>query len=128
MLTATPDPATADLPAAATAEETRVAQDHPTLCADIAAVFSEALRDKSVAGFFQPDLTEQKRRHLVAWVSVRVAMRVGGRYIPKKADDRALRNAAVVQAFTGNNHADLMRSFRISRRLVYNIVARVRRG
>lgn len=127
MLTATQDPATADLPAAATAEETRITQDHPTLCADIAAVFTEALRDKTVAGFFRADLTEQQRRHLVAWSSIRVAMRVGGRYIPKKADDRALRNAAVVQAFTGNNHADLMRDFRISRRLVYNIVARVRR-
>jgi len=128
MPTAATEPATADLPAAATAEEARITQDHPTLCADIAAVFAEALRDKTVAGFFRPDLSEQQRRHLVAWASIRVAMRVGGRYIPKKADDRALRNAAVVQAFTGNNHADLMRSFRISRRLVYNIVARVRRG
>lgn len=129
MLTATPNPAAAapSDPAApatgTTAEETRVAQDHPTLCADIASVVTEALRDKSVSGFFHPDLTEQKRRHLVAWVSVRIAMRVGGRYIPKKIDDKALRNAAVEQAFTGNNHKDLMREFRISRRLVYSLTA-----
>jgi Mor family transcriptional regulator len=114
--------------AATTAEESRIAQDHPTLCADIESVIHEALRDKTVSDYFRQDLNEIRRRHLASWVSIRVAMKIGGRYIPKKVDDRAARNAAVVQAFTGNNHADLMRDFRISRRLVYNIVARVRRG
>ncbi len=133
MHTATIDPAAAaqSEPAAQPVltgdEENRIAQDHPTLCADIAAVFNEALHDKTVGQFFRDNLDERQRRYLVAWASIRVAMRVGGRYIPKKADDRALRNAAVVQAFTGNNHTDLMRQFRISRRLVYSIVARVRR-
>lgn len=49
-------------------------------------------------------------------------LRIGGRYVPR-VEDRTQRNLAVLAAFTGDNHADVMRKFGISRRLLYNIIA-----
>jgi Mor family transcriptional regulator len=53
----------------------------------------------------------------------RVAPRIGGRYVPK-GDARAARDAAVWKAWNGRNREDVMRQFRISRALLYSILAR----
>jgi len=56
---------------------------------------------------------------------------ISGRYIPHRYAIQAMeiqkRNAAVHSAFTGANHAELMRRFGISRRLVYSILAQRRK-
>lgn len=70
------------------------------------------------------------REHIEAMADTmarRLAPRLGGRYIPKAAypsrADRAARDAAICAAFNGRNHAQLMREFDVSRRLVYAILA-----
>ena len=93
---------------------------------EVVCIFAEATRDRDLSAFFRQGLTEQERVQIAEWASVRLVKRIGGRYV-RTVDAWVARDAAVVQAFTGNNHTDLMRQFRISRRLVYSIVARVRR-
>ena len=86
----------------------------PTLCADVACIFQASL-----AAHQWQDFSE--------WFALRLAARIGGRYIPKR-DDRGVRDAAVWRAFTGRNHKEVMRSFQISRRLLYSILARQRKA
>ena len=64
---------------------------------------------------------------LAAELARDLAPRIGGRYLPKRDEaQRRKRNAAVVAAFTGRNHAEVMRQFQISRRLLFSILAQAR--
>lgn len=124
---------TTDTPGAAAASlTTDLAMDapraaDPTLCADVARIFAEATRDRRGDGIFQAALPAQQWQAFSEWFAMRLAARIGGRYIPKR-DDRAVRDAAVWQAFTGRNRDQVMRDFRISRALFYSIMSRKRKA
>jgi Mor family transcriptional regulator len=92
-------------------------------------VLVECHRDRPHDGIFRRDLSHQAIQQFAAELAARLAPRIGGRYIPKRTErDRiAERDAAVMAAFNGINHRQVMRDFRISRRLLYAILARCRR-
>jgi Mor family transcriptional regulator len=121
----TETPATANLTTDLPIDAPRAAD--PTLCADVACIFAEATRDRRGDGIFQASLAAHQWQDFSEWFALRLAARIGGRYIPKR-DDRAVRDAAVWRAFTGRNHKEVMRSFQISRRLLYSILARQRKA
>lgn len=105
------------------------ATDNPealSLSADMACILVACHRDRLGDGVFRADVNQAALTELAANLARRLAPLIGGRYIPKR-DDRALRDMAVWQAFTGRNHKDVMHEFRISRRLLYSILARKRR-
>lgn len=78
---------------------------------------------------FDRSVSHADLRKLAEIVAEKLRPRIGGRYIPKMADreEREARNAAVCEAFTGRNHAQVMKRFNISRRLLYSILASRRR-
>jgi Mor family transcriptional regulator len=94
---------------------------------DMACILVECHRDRLGDGVFRPDANHADLTHFAALLARRLAPLIGGRYIPKR-DARAERDLAVWQAFSGRNHKDVMREFSISRRLLYSILARRRRG
>ncbi len=96
-----------------------------TLRHDVQCVLLQFTRDRPLAGVLA-GLTERDAAALAAGLAPLLAKRIGGRYVPQRAD-RALRDAAVWQAFTGRNHAEVMVRFGISRRLLYSILSRRRR-
>lgn len=97
-----------------------------SLCNDMTCVLVECHRDRLGDGVLRADASHADLNALAALLARRLAPLIGGRYIPKR-DERAARDAAVWQAFTGRNHKDVMREFEISRRLLYSILARKRR-
>lgn len=99
-----------------------------TLRADVACVLIECHKDQP-AMFGRP-MSHAELRKLAEIVAEKLRPRIGGRYIPKMADreEREARNAAVCEAFTGRNHAQVMKRFNISRRLLYSILASKRRA
>lgn len=90
-------------------------------------IVMECHRDRLGDGVFRPDVQQAALADLAALLARRLAPLIGGRYIPKR-DERAARDLAVWQAFTGRNHKEVMREFEISRRLLYSILARRRKG
>lgn len=104
--------------------------DGPTLCHDVACVLIECQRDRLGDGVFHPDVTTTALAELAALMARRLGLLIGGRYIPKRydRDERALRDAAVWRAFNGRNHMEVMREYGVTRRLLYSILARRRRG
>jgi len=102
----------------------------PSLQLDVAMVLVQCHRDRSGDGIFRPDVSQRRLEEFAAVVARSLAPRIGGRYVPKRTErDRiAERDAAVMSAFDGRNHREIMRSFRISRRLLYAILARNRRA
>jgi methylaspartate ammonia-lyase len=97
-----------------------------TLRHDMQCVLLQFTRDRPTAGPLA-GLTERDAAALAAHLAPMLARRIGGRYVPQRAD-RALRDAAVWKAFTGRNHAEVMARFGISRRLLYSILSRRRRA
>lgn len=99
-----------------------------TLRADVACVLIECHKDQP-AMFGRP-MSHAELRKLAEVLAEKLRPRIGGRYIPKMADreEREARNIAVCEAFTGRNHAQVMRQFNISRRLLYSILASRRRA
>lgn len=91
---------------------------------DLVCVLVECHRDRGSPGLSSA-LEPAKLNALAGEMARRLAPRIGGRYVPKR-DARAIRDAAVVAAFTGRNHQEVMARFRISRRLMYSILARAR--
>lgn len=77
-------------------------------------------------------LTEVEAAALAAGLAPLLARRIGGRYVPKVfragSVERDLRDAAVLKKFNGRNREEVLREFRISRRLFYSILARRPRG
>lgn len=99
----------------------------PTLRQDVMCVLLECHRDRGAASVFAQGLDGAVLEQFAAIVARRLGPRIGGRYVTKR-DERAARDEAVWKAFTGRNHMDVIREFGISRRLLYSILARRRRG
>lgn len=102
--------------------------EHDSLAHDVACVLVQYTRDRPDGGQFGRRLTEAEAKALADELTTMLGPRIGGRYLPKRDDaQRRRRNAAVVAAFTGRNHAELTRQFKISRRLLVYILAEARR-
>lgn len=97
-----------------------------TLRHDVTCILIECHRDSGLHDVFHPMATRQEVERLAELMARRLGQLIGGRYVPKR-DERAARDRAVWQRFNGRNHAEVMREFGISRRLLYSILAR-RRG
>ena len=97
-----------------------------TLRHDVTCILIECHRDSGLHDVFHPMATRQEVERLAELMARRLGPLIGGRYVPKR-DERAARDRAVWQRFNGRNHAEVMREFGISRRLLYSILAR-RRG
>lgn len=96
--------------------------DMLTLRTDVLCILVECSRDSALAAL-QPDAPPEAFNALADVVARRLAPRIGGRYVPKRAD-RAARDAAVWAAFNGRNHLEVIHKFSISRRLLYSILSR----
>lgn len=94
---------------------------------DVACVLVECHKDRPA--MFAGHVSRLDLQELASIVAAKLGPRIGGRYIPKMADREAReeRNAAVCEAFSGRNHAQVMKQFNISRRLLYSILASRRR-
>lgn len=99
--------------------------DGVTLRHDMTCILIECHRDSGMHGIFHPLATSEQVERLAEMLALRLAPMIGGRYIPKR-DERAARDQAVWKRFNGRNHAEVMREFSISRRLLYSILARRR--
>lgn len=103
---------------------TDATDDGVSLRHDVTAALIECHRENRLAQFLQDGATLAQLGEVLAR---KLAPMIGGRYIPKW-DERPARDAAVCHAFTGRNHAEVMRQFGISRRLLYSILARKRKA
>lgn len=101
-------------------------EDSATLRHDVHCILLECHRDRGLTAL-AANVPPEALGALADAVALRLAPRIGGRYVPKR-DDRAARDARVWAAFNGRNHKDVMREFGISRRLMYSILSRRRRG
>ena len=90
-------------------------------------ILLECHRDRNLPGVFVKDVDSDALCEFAALIARRLGPLIGGRYIPKR-DERALRDLAVCKTFNGRNHLEVMRDFKISKRLLYNILARKRRA
>ena len=101
-----------------------------TLRDDVRCILLECHRDRALQALHSA-ATSEAIHQLADAVARRLAPRIGGRYVPKRGDSdaRAKRDAAVWQAIrSGRNVQKIMRDFDISRRLYYNIKARMRKA
>lgn len=87
---------------------------------DLQAALREGLREQ---GADAPHITAEQLRALSGTMARLLARRIGGRYVAF-VEDRARRDAAVLQAWNGRNRAEVMQRFGISRALFYNILSR----
>lgn len=100
--------------------------DSATLRDEVRCILAECSRDRGLA-VFRDGVRGAEIEALAAEVARRLAPRIGGRYVPKR-DARAQRDREVWQAFNGRNRAEVMKRFRISKALFYNIMSRQPRG
>ena len=101
-----------------------------TLRDDVRCILLECHRDRALQAVLHSTATTDAIHQLADAVALRLAPRIGGRYVPKRGDSdaRAKRDAAVWQAWNGRNGAQIMRDFAISRRLLYSILSRMRKA
>lgn len=101
-----------------------------TLRDDVRCILLECHRDRALQAVLHSTATTDAIHQLADAVARRLAPRIGGRYVPKRGDSdaRAKRDAAVWQAWNGRNGAQIMREFKISRRLLYSILSRMRKA
>jgi len=97
-----------------------------TLRDDVRCILLECHRDRALQALHGA-ATSEAIHQLADAVARRLAPRIGGRYVPKR-DARALRDAAVWQAWNGRNGPEVMSQFKISRRLLYSILSRKRKA
>ena len=97
-----------------------------TLRDDVCCILLECHRDRGLQAL-HGGASNDAIRQLADAVARRLAPRIGGRYVPKR-DARALRDAAVWKAWNGRNGAEVMLEFKISRRLLYSILSRMRKA
>lgn len=102
-----------------------VTDERATLRHDVTCILIECHRDSGMHGVFHPMASSEQVARLAEMMALRLAPMIGGRYIPKR-DERTARDKAIWQRFNGRNHAEVMREFKISRRLLYSILARRR--
>lgn len=99
-----------------------------SLCHDVECILLQCQRDRQGAAVgLHPQATDAALRSLAQLVARRLRPLIAGRYMPY-VEDRPARDAAVWKAFTGRNHLEVMREFGISKRLLYSILSRKRRG
>ena len=104
-----------------------------TLRDDVRCILLECHRDRALQAVLHSAATTDAIHQLADAVARRLAPRIGGRYVPKGQyrdgwQMRAQRDAAVWKAFNGRNRLEVMREFRISKALFYNIISRKPRG
>lgn len=91
-----------------------------TLQQDLQAALREGLAEQGPGA---PELSAAQLQSLSTTMARLLARRIGGRYVAF-VEDRARRDAAVLEAFNGRNRVEVMKRFGISRALFYNILAR----
>ena len=97
-----------------------------SMCHDMQCILVDCSRDRAQS-VFRDDATREAIYALADTMARRLALRIGGRYVPKR-DSLAARDAAVWQAIrSGRNREKVMRDFVISQRLYYSIKARMRK-
>lgn len=106
---------------------TDATEEGASLRHDMTCILLECHRDRNLAGFLCDGVDGKALAQFGELLARKLGPLIGGRYVPKR-DERAARDAAVWKAFTGRNHAEVLRHFSISRRLLYSILARKRRG
>lgn len=67
-----------------------------------------------------PHISAEQLRALSTSMARLLVRRIGGRYVAF-VEDRARRDAAVLEAYNGRNREEVLARFGISRRLFYNI-------
>ena len=105
-------------------------ENNVTLCKDVECILLECHRDRP--GVFAAGVTGELLSALAHKVAGQLGPLIAGRYVSSRYAMAqaaiAERDCAVCAAFTGQNHAELMRKFGLSRLLVYAILGRKRRG
>lgn len=91
-----------------------------TLQQDLQDALRESLAEQGAAA---PALSAAQLQAMSTTMARLLARRIGGRYVAF-VEDRARRDAAVLEAWNGRNRAEVMKRFGISRALFYNILAR----
>lgn len=98
-----------------------------SLVHDVACVLVNYTRDRPGGGLIGRRLQRDEAQALAQDLVTDLAPRIGGRYLPKiDQAQRRRRDAQVLADFDGRNHAEVMRRHKISRRLLFNIIARGR--
>lgn len=106
---------------------TDLLDDSATLRHDMTCILLECHRDRNLHSPFRQEVDHTALTQFAALMARRLGPLIGGRYVPK-VDERAARDVAVWAAFSGRNHLAVMHEFKISRRLLYSILARKRRA
>ena len=73
----------------------------------------------------QPDyikINPGKMAALTALIAEEMSQRLGARYVPR-VEDRTERNLAAMRMFDGRNRDEVMRRFRISKRVFYRVLS-----
>ena len=99
----------------------------PSLRHDVVAILMDCHRSRHLQNAFRKDVSIEEVAAVGEHLARRLGLALGGHYLPKR-DAREARDTAVWRAFNGGNHKDVIRDFKISKRLLYNILARKRRG
>ena len=102
------------------------AEDSGSLSLDMECILLEYSRDRPGGGVLGRRLTDVEAQALASDLAQMLSPRIGGRYVPKR-DQRAKRDAEVWADFRGNNYQEVMRKHNISRALLFNILARMRK-
>lgn len=92
-----------------------------SLVHDVACVLLNYTRDRPGGGLIGRRLVEAEAQQLAAELASDLGPRIGGRYVPMR-DMRQKRNEEVVAMFNGRNRDDVMRHFKISRRVFYRVL------
>ena len=101
--------------------------DRSGLRHDMACILLRYTQDRPGGGLIGRRLTEEEAMAFAADLARELAPIIGGRYVPK-SENKARRDAEVWADFNGRNHQDVIRKHKISRRLLYSILARIRRA
>lgn len=90
---------------------------------DVRIALQVCMRDEEVVAAVGVALEEAALRLVASKLAGALLPQIGGRYVPKRDEaQRRRRNAEVVAAFNGRNHAELKRRFKISHRLLNYIL------
>lgn len=96
---------------------------------ELACILLNYTMDRPGGGLMGKRLTREEASTLAAELSPYMAPLVSATSrVVRMADVKAERDSAVWRMFRGNNHAEVMRKFTISRRLLQGILARKRRS
>lgn len=109
------------------AEPDNTKNDPVSLRHDVVTILMDCHRDRRTGSIFRNDVSIEEIAAMGEFMSRRLGLTLGGHYVPKR-DARAARDSAVWRAFNGSNQKDVIRDFKISKRLLYNILARKRRA